>query len=299
MKSPHAVRRESDLVTRAFPFELLHARGPATNMRAFHWHDFVELSFVRSGRGTYEIEEKRFRVGPGDVVIINDTERHRVTYRASEPLHETVLHFATGLLDARYRHLFRYDGAAFANKPRLSPPARRAARRLVGEIRNEWETRRPWHELAVRAKLLEIVALLLRECGVREPGTPAAVAARRRTIERLETVLAWMRAGFRGPIGLAEAARRCGMRPSYLSDFFRRNLGVTFTEFLAHLRVEEAARLLAEGQGSTDAAFASGFNTTAGFYATFKRVMGANPGEWLRRRGGPGPGARGARSKGA
>jgi AraC-like DNA-binding protein len=66
---------------------------------------------------------------------------------------------------------------------------------------------------------------------------------------------------------------------------------VTFTEFLAHLRVEEAARLLAEGRGSTEAAFASGFNTTAGFYAAFKRVMGANPGEWLRRRS--------TRSKGA
>ena len=62
MKPAPTVRRDSDLVTRAFPFELRHARGPATNMRAFHWHDFVELSFVRSGRGTYEIEEKTFRV---------------------------------------------------------------------------------------------------------------------------------------------------------------------------------------------------------------------------------------------
>jgi AraC-like DNA-binding protein len=290
MKSAPTVRRDSDLVIRAFPFELLHARGPATNMRAFHWHDFVELSFVRSGRGTYEIEEKTFRVGPGDVLIINDTERHRVTYRASEPLHETVLHFAPELLVAGGRggsddpvRLFRHDGAAFANKPPLSAPARRALHRLVGEIRDEWQTRRPWHELAVRAKLLEIVALLLRECGVRGPGTPATAAARRRTIARLEQVLAWMREGFRRPIGLAEAARRFSLRPSYLSDFIRRNLGVTFTEFLAHLRVEEAARLLAEGRGSTEAAFASGFNTTAGFYAAFKRVMGVNPGEWLRR----------------
>ncbi len=290
MKPAPTVRRDSDLVTRAFPFELLHARGPATNMRAFHWHDFVELSFVRSGRGTYEIEEKTFRVGPGDMIIINDTERHRVTYRAAEPLHETVLHFAPALLALGVpggpgdpMRLFRYDGAAFANKPRLSPPARRALRRLVGEIGSEWEARRPWHEVAVRAKLLDIVALLLRECGVRGPGTPAAAAARRRTIARLEEVLAWMREGFRRPIGLAEAARRFSLRASYLSDFIRRNLGVTFTEFLAHLRVEEAARLLAEGRGSTEAAFASGFNTTAGFYAAFKRVMGVNPGEWLRR----------------
>ena len=291
MKSAHAVRRESDLVTRAFPFELLHARGPATNMRAFHWHDFVELSFVRSGRGTYEIEDKTFRVGPGDVIIINDTERHRVTYRASEPLHETVLHFAPGLLDDRYRHLFHYDGAAFANKPRLSPPACRAARRArrrdqervgiapaVARARRQGEAARDRGPAAAR----------VRGARARDAGRCRGAAADHRAPR---DVLAWMRTDFRRPISLAEAARRCGMRPSYLSDFFRRNLGVTFTEFLAHLRVEEAARLLAEGQGSTEAAFASGFNTTAAFYAAFKRVMGANPGEWLRRRG--------ARSKGA
>ena len=44
------------------------------------------------------------------------------------------------------------------------------------------------------------------------------------------------------------------------------------------------ARLLAEGRSSTETAFSCGFNTTAAFYATFKRTMGTNPGDWLRRR---------------
>jgi AraC-like DNA-binding protein len=262
-------------------------------MRAFHWHDFVELSFVRAGRGTYEIENKTFRVAPGDIIIINNTERHRVTYRASAPLHETVLHFspefltggtAAGRMDDRYLQLFRYDGATFANKPRLSDPARRAVRRIVNEIRAEWSGRRPWFELSIKARLLELVSLLLRECGVREPGPPAAAAARRKTIARLEQVLAWLRANYRHPVSLGDISAHFSMRPSYFSDFFRRNLGVTFTDHLAQLRVHEAARLLAEGMGSTEAAFASGFNTTAGFYTAFKRTMGTNPGEWLRRR---------------
>jgi len=294
MRPERTVKRESDIGRRAFPFELLHAKGPATNMRAFHWHDFVELSFVRSGRGTYEIEDKTFRVGPGDVVIINNTERHRVTYHAADPLHETVLHFSpelltggpgAGRMDDRYLQLFRYDGAAFANKPRLSEPARRSVRRHVIEIRAEWEGRRPWFELAIKARLLALVSLLLRECGVREPGAPAAVVARRRTIARLEQVLAWLRANYRRPVSLGDIAGRFSMRPSYFSDFFRRNLGVTFTEHLAELRIQESARLLAEGRGSTEAAYACGFNTAAAFYAAFKRVMGVNPGEWLRRRG--------------
>jgi AraC-like DNA-binding protein len=295
MRTASVVKRESDITRRAFPFELLHARGPATNMSAMHWHDFLELSFVRSGTGTYQIEDKSFEVGPGDIVIINNTERHRVTYEASAPLHETVLHFSPELLSRAGRPpqsadeaalpLFRYDGAAFQNKPALSSPTRRAVRRLVGEIGKEWAGRRPWYEPLIRAKLMEIVSLLLRESGIRAPESPTVVSARRRTIARLEQILAWLRANSHRPVSLAAIARRFSMRPSYFSDYFRRNLGVTLTEYLMQVRIREATRLLEEGRmGSTDAAFACGFNTTASFYRAFKKVTGASPGALLRQR---------------
>ncbi len=288
------VKRESDITRTSFPFEVLHARGPASNMSAFHWHDFMEISFVRAGTGTYEIEDKSFRVEPGDIIVINNTERHRVTYDARRPLHETVLHFSPELLagskgsggmDEGSLQLFHYDSGAFVNKPRVSDGTRRAIRRLIGEIRGEYAARKPWFELLIRAKLLEIVSLLLRESGIRKPVSRAAAAARRRTIARLEQILAWLRANYTRPVGLAEVARQFSMRPSYFSDFFRKSLGVTLTEFLMQLRVHEAARLLeTERMGSTDAAFACGFNTTASFYRAFKKVMGANPGDWLQGR---------------
>ena len=294
MKSPRTgkvVKRESDITRSSFPFEVLHATGPASNMSAFHWHDFMEISFVRAGAGTYQIEDKTFRVEPGDIIVINNTERHRVTYDERRPLHETVLHFSPELLaggkgsggmDQGSLQLFRYNGAAFVNKPRLSDGTRRAARRLIREIRNEYAGRKPWFELLIRAKLLELVSLLLRESGMRKPESRAAVAARRRTIARLEQILSWLRANYMHAVSLAAISRQFSMRPSYFSDFFRKSLGVTFTEFLMQLRVHEAARLLEDGRmGSTDAAFACGFNTTASFYRAFKRVMGANPGEWL------------------
>ncbi len=295
MSPTRVVKRESDITRMAFPFELLHAKGPATNMSAFHWHEFLELSFVRAGTGTYEIENKTFAVGAGDIIIINNTERHRVTYDPSSPLHETVLHFSPGLLEGELPAgamrdqglpLFRYDGAVFVNKPSLPASTRRGIRRLVGEIRREWEGRRPWFAPLIRAKLVEVVCLLLRAQGMREPESPSALAARRKTIARLEQILAWVRANYRRPMRLSEIAERFSMRPSYFSDFFRRNFGVTFTEYLTQLRVQEAARLIEQGRtGSTDAAFACGFATRASFYRAFRKVMGANPGDWLRAAG--------------
>jgi AraC-like DNA-binding protein len=290
------VRRESPISSRPFPFELLHTDGPANNMRLFHWHDFMEISHVTRGTGRYEIEDTAFTVRAGDVVIINNIERHRVTYDPAEPLHETVMHFAPDLLcprdagglDARYLRLFLHDGAAFTNKPVLTGRTRAEVRRLVSEIRGEYRDRRPWYELMIKARLLTLVTCLLRECRVSEagdPGMPATVrrgvAVRKKNIARLERILAYVRKSFRDEIHLDDIAKRFSMNASYFSDYFRRNLGITFREFLARARVQEALRLLEEDRMTiTEIAFACGFNTTTGFYAAFKKVTGRRPGDF-------------------
>jgi AraC-like DNA-binding protein len=283
----YPVKRESPISSRPFPFEILHTDGPANNMPFFHWHDFMELSCVTRGTGRYEIEEKVFTVRAGDIVIINNIERHRVTYDPADPLHETVMHFAPELLcardarglDARYLRLFLYDGATFSNKPELHGRMRGELSRLVSEIRREYRDRRPWHELMIKAKLLTLVTCLIRECGVAEAGDPRIITVRRRNIARLERILAYVRKGFREQIHLNDIANRFSMNPSYFSDYFRQNLGITFREYLAQARVTEALRLLGEDRMSTtDIALACGFNTPAGFYAAFKKATGMRPG---------------------
>jgi AraC-like DNA-binding protein len=280
------VKRESPISRRSFSFELLHERGPANNMPAFHWHDFMELSFVRRGSGVYEIENKVFRVAKGDLVIINNSERHRVTYDPADPLYETVFHFAPQLLcahgedrlDSRYLRLFLYDGATFTNAPRLEPPERRAVARMVADIRAEYRSRRPWHELMIKGKLLTLVTILIRACGMSEQPDQARVAARRRNVARLDRILSYMRKNFAEELGLDLIARRFDMNPSYFSDCFRRNLGITFSEQLARIRVQEALRLLEEDRlNVAEVAYACGFNTPASFYRAFHRVTGSSP----------------------
>jgi AraC-like DNA-binding protein len=204
-------------------------------------------------------------------------------------LYETVLHFAPELLcargedrlDSRYLRLFLYDGATFANAPALTPEARRAVGRLVAEIRAEAAARRPWHELMIKSKLLTLVTHLIRACGLSEQPDPERVAQRRRNIARLEKILAYIRKNFTAELGLGTIARRFDMNPSYFSNYFRRNLGITFSEHLAQLRVQEALRLLAEDRLSViDIAFACGFNTATSFYRVFRKSTGKSPGDY-------------------
>lgn len=286
------VKRASDINRRPFPFELLHATGPANNMGSFHWHDFMEISYVTRGTGRYEIEGKVFPVRAGDIVIINNVERHRVTYDPVNPLFETVIHFAPRLIwspdkgsfDHRYLTLFDYEGASFSNIPRLAEGTRKAVARLVADMKREYLERPPGYELMIKAKLLAVIAHLIRESGVREEPDAEGGAARRRDIARLERILSFIQEHAAGRLGLADVSARFSMNPSYFSDYFHRNLGIRFSEHLAQIRVQEAVRLLNEGRmSSMEIALACGFGTAASYYRAFRRVTSMNPGEYLGR----------------
>lgn len=235
-----------------------------------------------SGEGRYEIEGQVFPVQEGDVVVINNVERHRVTYVPDRPLVETVLHFSPTLLGQGsdgYRDLFRASPGVADHRPPLDPPARAAVGDLFRSITAEYLERRPHREALIRALLLTLVAHLLRAgTDGAGPSVRPAEPACRKELQRLEGVLGHIRQHFAGPLALPALARRCGVSPSYFSDLFRRTMGISLTEYIARLRVHAALRLLHEGRlTSTEIAFEVGFRNLASFYNAFRRVAGGSP----------------------
>ena len=288
-KSPQLTqKRESDLNQRLFPFEIVHINEPANNMAFFHWHEFMELSYVQEGRGLYEIEDKRFEVQRGEIVVINNIERHRVTYNPKQPLFETVLHFAPSLIwskensyfDHTYLELFLYNGARFNNRPKLRPEVRPKIASIIDEIVEEYVARREYYELMIKSKLLTLITHLIRSCGIKSANQDEYLY-RRKNIERLEDILKYINSNFAENIGLASIAQRFFMSPAYFSDFFKRNIGINFSDYLTRARVSESVRLLNENRlNTTEIAYTVGFQSLPSFYAAFKRITGKNPGQY-------------------
>jgi AraC-like DNA-binding protein len=290
---PDSVKREWSLADGDFPFEIVHIGEPANNMSTFHWHDYMELSYIQKNGGRFEIEDRVYQVAKGDVVIINNIERHRVTYKGSKPLYETVIHFDPRLIWFRedptmeygYLKLFRHNRIAFNNRPELSDATKKELAQLFGQITAEYQAKKPFHKLLIKARLLTIIALLLRECTV-EAVDDGVFLSKRNNIDRLKRILDFIEGNSRSAIGLESTAARFHFNASYFSDYFRKNVGITFSEYLSRVRVRDAIALMTEKSlSSTEAAYECGFNNIASFYAAFKRVTGMNPGAYLKSRG--------------
>jgi AraC-like DNA-binding protein len=86
-------------------------------------------------------------------------------------------------------------------------------------------------------------------------------------------------AGHHGdPIGLEEIARAMHVSTFYFCKMFKQSTGLTFTEYLAHVRVEKAKSLLINPRlRISDIAYTVGFQSLTHFNRLFRRLTGESP----------------------
>ena len=85
---------------------------------------------------------------------------------------------------------------------------------------------------------------------------------------------------FKNPdLKLKDVADKLHILPHYLSQFLNDNLGKSFKLFINEYRIEEAKRLLTNGNKFTTEAigYECGFNSKSTFFTTFKKVTGLTP----------------------
>ena len=83
-------------------------------------------------------------------------------------------------------------------------------------------------------------------------------------------------------LSIATISRRLSYHPKYLSHLFKKEMGVSFTEYLRDKRINYARALFDHGIDSIkNVALLSGFNDPLYFSNVFKKVTGMSPTQYL------------------
>lgn len=88
----------------------------------------------------------------------------------------------------------------------------------------------------------------------------------------------WLEAHYHEPVTMAKVAQLVKLSPEQFCRCFHRDVGTTFTEFLARARIARVQRLLANPRITIrEAAFAAGFQSISQFNRIFSRFVGQSP----------------------
>ncbi|MFP4353354.1 MAG: helix-turn-helix domain-containing protein [Puniceicoccaceae bacterium] len=94
----------------------------------------------------------------------------------------------------------------------------------------------------------------------------------------IERILQRIRRDFAEPLTASGLAEEAGWSSAYLSRAFKRDTGLTLTQAINRIRIEQAAHLLmATDRPVSDIATACGYNEIPYFNRRFKELLGASP----------------------
>ncbi len=248
-----------------------------------HSHDFCELVIVTQGRAMHWLEGDSFPVTAGDVFLLQGRQRHYFFDR--EDLDLTNIMYdpeGVGLPEGELRKLPGYS-AMFLLEPTYRRRHRFASRlhlkrvplahveRLTEEMEQECEHRAPGYEVAVRAKLLELIVYLSRAY-TESDGTEA------HALLRVGNVIGALEHDYAREWRLSELLSIAHMSRSTLMRVFRRATGQTPIEYLVRLRIQKAMELLRNSDRTiTEIAMDVGFNDSNYFARQFRRQTGTSP----------------------
>lgn len=244
-------------------------------MATEHYHNHYELFYLVSGRCRVFIDHSLYHMEAGDMVLIAPLTIHHTRYGIAQESERIALSF-------HEKYLVQMEEGCgceirkqmfSSGKLSIEPGRRSYLENLMQKIQVEQETQDMFSGLLKKGYLCELFAFLAR-CGRESTQVePTDV-----TEAEIQEAARYICHHFAEPLTLLEVAARVHMTPTYFSRKFKRVAGIGYKEYLNHVRLREAARLLLETDLSvTEIALACGFSDGNYFGDLFKKEKGISP----------------------
>lgn len=257
-----------------------------------HAHDFLEIAVVGTGAGRHVTSKGDRQLQHGDVVVLRPGAWH--AFKDCNNL--TVANCCLSAQALRgelaalteipiLRRLLWTDpiasGAHGVAVIRVDPAAADEAITEIGHLEAALQSpdSRPGRQLGRLVTVLGILAD--RHEDVPAPAEPVVHPAIAATVARLEAAPAL-------PWRLDHLAQEANLDPAYLGRLFRQYVGLSPMSFLARVRAERAATLLAHTNlPAARVGAAVGWDDPTYFARRFRTLVGLTPTEYRTRSGNP------------
>ena len=242
-----------------------------------HSHPFYEILLCESGNLQYLIEDKRYRLQKGDIVLIPPGISHRPIFdeKLIEPYERIVLWISSELV-----HIFKQkctdeiNGTNALSIPSLFRTANNKNDQLCEFIRRgclERERCLPNWEAFLFGNTIALLSLLIRgamDCSYSLPSEHPEI---------LDKIISYIEANYSSKITLEKTAQEFHISQSTLGKLFNQKLNISFYHFVTQIRLINAKSLIENGEILESISLLVGFTDYSTFYRAFKHEYGISP----------------------
>ena len=237
-----------------------------------HWHNEIELIYVRQGQAEICVTDHSFVAHEGDLIICDNGDIHYSNSQEMKNILEFVI-FDSAIITNMYESpCFKLPIVKKDELKRLGLFEK--VDKLFANVSAELEKRDRYYKDVVKAQIREVWYLLKRELP-RDNANKPSLNRRMEQLNDFQRLLSYMEKNYAEDISLSAAAEMIGFSDSHFSKTFKK---INFVSYLNMLRVEHAAEQLKNTSYKvTDIALQCGFDNVRTFNRVFKEVTGSTP----------------------
>lgn len=261
-----------------------------------HKHRFIELVYVLSGKATHCINNERYEVRKGSLIIINYEAAHVFfedkTY--GEPFVTYDLMFTPGFIDVSLisRHNFNELFSSFIFYS-ICPEQREIGpdllltgasynifRDMFNRIYNEYTNKNNSNAETIRTCVVELIINIFKQLD-----SKAKFPARKQQEKIVDRALDYLYEHYGSRITLDELSAHIFLNKDYFTRLFREITGKPVSALLQEIRIDEACRMLTSTKlPIAEISDGCGYPDIKFFYVIFRKLTGMTPGEYRKGR---------------
>ncbi|MGN0293565.1 MAG: helix-turn-helix domain-containing protein [Lachnospiraceae bacterium] len=240
-----------------------------------HRHENFELLFVISGRMSITIGEDLYRLSTGDMVVVNVDQKH--SYDGNEEL--VMGRFV--ISDAKVRELLGLNHVLFwCNSTVDRNEAYNTLRQVIVKIFNQVVRKSGKNQLYISSMYYQLLHILTENFTL-APNDRRYEPDKGRNDDRVQQILAYIRANYRKNITLDDIAKYFYLTPTYVSKYIKQKCNINFMDLLNSVRLSHAMEdLIYSDDSIMKIALENGFASVAAYNKAFKETYHMTPSEF-------------------
>jgi len=248
-----------------------------------NYHDFYEISYFYSGKGTYYLADRKFDVIPGRIVLIQPGQMHNAEFEINSEvrtssiyfLKELIVHPASLGFEKDFLIPFSHKGLQTVSFYSETDLDFSLGEKII-QMNEELEQKRNYYEISLKNQLCNLLLLFLNQLNLKDqaklPGSPMI------KINRIKEVFEYIHNNYRNEIHLEHLAERANMSPSYFCRYFKKISGISPNNYILRYRIDQSKTLLVNTDLSiAEIAYEIGFNSQSYFDKIFQRYTSLSP----------------------
>lgn len=254
-----------------------------------HWHDELELIYIKKGTGIITVDFTPYQVSAGTVALIIPGQLHSIEQSAQESMEYENIIFHPDILISKKTDACNTDFLApllsgTLSVPLLYTPDSLHYAEIVAclDANDDISRTNPaGYQLFIKSQLFMLFFILTGKCATNERPKKDY-----KSLEKMKLILKYVENHYMDKITIEEIANEAGLSQSHFMKYFKNTMGTSFIDYLNEYRLTMASRLLMSSDSSVLAiASEVGYENLSYFNRTFKKRFAMTPREYRKNSG--------------